>query len=138
MYKIETTSFGLHITIEGIVDKAEVNRYIAESKALVVAIEKPFSCIIDVRNLVPPVADVLRRFQQTERFLKNNGLERIAMVVLSPVIKSQASRIGMKSRLHEATLYIDANLHPDWEKIARVWVVDGIALESGAATKPLV
>ncbi len=126
MYKIRIASYGLNITISGRVDLAEVKRYSAELEVLFTRSSQPMGVLVDVRDLIPPTPEVLQVFQEVEEFVKRCGLTRMALVIASPVIEGQAKRIGLKSKLHDSTLYVDAIANPNWEAEALSWIKQGI------------
>ena len=54
------------------------------------------------------------------------SLERVAIVVNSPVLKQQATQISHDTMTSKYDRIIDASKNSDWENVAIAWVTDGV------------
>jgi len=129
MYKIEKTSYGLCVRIAGIYAEGELARYVAEKEAICAEFDKPYSMLVDLREAIPPSSEDHQRLQDSQRRQLEGNLERIAIVVISPILEFNARQVGFSAGTEDATRFINANRNPDWEKQALRWVIHGLEPE---------
>lgn len=51
MYKIEKTTYGVKLTFEGLIDKSEMSKWVAESEKFVSTLPAKFGVFVDMRKL---------------------------------------------------------------------------------------
>jgi hypothetical protein len=93
----------------------------------------PYSMLVDLRDAMPPDADDAALLKASQRRQKRGNLQRMAIVVASPVLKGSARQVSFDAGMDEYTRVIDATRTPNWEELALGWVVS--ATEPGHAAE---
>jgi hypothetical protein len=126
MYKIEKTSYGFHTTFGGTLKESEVRQYAAEIDVLRQETKRPYSVIIDIRNLVPPEPGVLEILKEAQARARECGMQRMSILGQSPIIKSQALQFVFLTDSADMTRYINTSKVENWDKLGLDWAVNGI------------
>ncbi len=129
MYKFEQTDFGMKLTLRGALNLAEMTRIREKLEFSVAHSEGPFSVLVDVSELIPPEREYTALLRDCQELGLNSGMQRMAIIHKSPVVKGQARQIAHLSGAAGIAKYIDASKVDNAEQIARDWLVDGIEPE---------
>lgn len=129
MYKFEKTGFGLRLTVWGALDPSVAARLEAELERLAARQDEPFSALVDVREYIPVEREIAAVLQHCEEMAMEAGMQRMAIILKSPVVKGQAQQIAHLSGSVSISRHIDASKVENAEEIALAWVVDGIEPE---------
>jgi len=130
MYKLEKQKYGLKITFSGDLVESEIVELTGELKPLVGSISKPFSILVDAREVMTLDQSVFHLLSECQRIVKDAGRQSAAIVVNSPILKSQGQRITLDSGSTEAVRFICSVRNEDWEKVAMDWILRGIEPDS--------
>jgi hypothetical protein len=125
MYKIERKHYGLHVTMGGLYSPDEISIYVKEKERLIAEIDGHFSLLIDLRSAIPPDHADETLLQESQAKLKSWGLQRMAIIVKSPIVGTQARQIAISAAVKEQTRIINASKVPDWEEVALDWILYG-------------
>ncbi len=126
MHRFEKTDYGFRITARGTYTAEDVEVYQVELLETLSQADQPFSLVVDVRGHVPFDAAAARAMERLHEAARQMSLQRTAIVVDSPVLKSQALQIADNSKTAPIDRIIDASRNPDWEKQAIGWAAEGI------------
>ena len=126
MYKIEQKEYGLHVTMGGVYEASEIERYIAEKEGLLSNHEKPYSMVVDLRTAIPPEHKDVIRLKESQEKMRKEKLQRMAIIIASPVLMAQAKQVAFMSGIEENTRFINAAQTPDWEARAIAWAANGL------------
>jgi hypothetical protein len=126
MYKITRTDYGLHLTVSGLFSLEDALRCAAELDLLRPTFVTPRSAILDLRDIVPPEPPVLEIIKQILCKGRSAGLQRISVIIKSPVVKSQALQLAFLADSAEIIRCINASKLENWEKLSRDWAISGI------------
>ena len=126
MYKIEKKTSGFLLTFGGIIDKAEMEKWVAESETALAGAQPPFGVIVDMRTLKPLAPEVQETMVKGQGLYKQKGMERSAVVLNDTVTTLQFKRLAQQSGIYAFERYIDASKTQDWTKVAVAWVKDGV------------
>lgn len=126
MIDIERTSYGFRLTLAGKVTIEQATQMKVEVAALVATFKPPFGIVADTREVIPLAPAVKNLFLEAELIAKEAGLDRSAVVIQSPVVKSQAEQLSFLSQINSTQRIINAFTTVNWEEVALAWVVDGI------------
>jgi len=124
LYTIKKTAYGLRVQMGGIYEKDEIKNYIKEKEVLISSIEGPYSMILDLRGAIPPEGKDATLLIECQERMKN--LERMAMIITSPVIKGSAKQVLYGSGKDSSTRIINASRTHNWEELAIDWVTSAI------------
>ncbi len=130
MFKLETTTFGLKLTIRGKVDPSETANLKAELEGLLSRHDGPFSVLVDATELIPPDPESSTLLQECQEAALSNGMQRMAILLKSPVVKARSRQIAHLSGAADITKHINAATIGNAEQIALAWAVDGIEPEA--------
>lgn len=133
MYKLEEQKYGLKITFSGDLVESEINRLAAELKSHLGSINKPFSILVDAREMMALDQSVLHLLSECQKTAKDAGRQSAAIVINSPVLKSQGQRITLDSGSTAAVRFICSVKHEDWKKVALDWMLSGVEPDSQCA-----
>lgn len=126
MHRIDTTNYGFRITSSGQLDIEEAEEFKCELLQTLSNYGKPFGLLIDIRELIPVSAEVLDAMRNMQKACREMSLERVAIVVASPVLKGQATQVSFDAKTAQQDRIIDASKVPDWEEQAIAWLVHGV------------
>lgn len=126
MHKIETTSYGCRISAWGAMDVPDVERLKCDILSALSDQTRPFSLIIDIRNLIPVSPEALDGMAGIEAMCREMSIIRAALIFSSPVIREQAKRVSHAAKTMGINRLIDASRLEDWEEQALAWVKHGV------------
>lgn len=126
MHKIEETEYGFKITVAGDLDINQAEQALLNLKNLLASYGRPFSLMVDLRELIPVTTEVIKKLMEIHSYCKNLSLERTAIIVKSPVLKMQGKQISHNSETIENDRYISVYKFDNWEERALAWVKNGI------------
>ena len=126
MYKFEKQDYGLKLTVSGDLTEQEISGMTDELKSLVGSISKPFSILVDARETITLDQSVFHLLSECQKIVQAAGRQSAAIVINSPVLKSQGQRITIDSGSTEAVRFICSARNADWEKVAMDWILHGI------------
>ncbi len=129
MYKLEQTDYGIKATVQGFMDPTTVTNLRSEFVLLLAQQDGPFSLLVDARDLIPPEPESANLLQDCEEMASKAGMQRMAIILKSPVVKVQMQQVGHLSGAGDITRHIDASKVENAEEIALAWVVDGVEPE---------
>lgn len=126
MYKLENQDYGLKLTLSGDLTESEISGMTVEFQSLVESFDQPFSILVDARGLITLDQSVFHLMVKCQQIAQDGGRRSEAIVVSSPVLKSQGQRITLESGSSDAVRFISSVKHDDWEKVAMDWILHGI------------
>lgn len=126
MYKFEKQDYGLKLTLSGDLTESEISGLSGELKSLVSSISQPFSIFVDAREVITLDQSVFHLLSECQKIARDAGRQSAAIVLNSPVLKSQGQRITLDSGSTEAVRFICSAKNVDWEKVAMDWILHGI------------
>jgi hypothetical protein len=129
MYKIEKRKGGFALTFGDTLSKEELDLWFKESERALTECTGAFGVIIDMRTLKPLSPDAQDVMVQGQSLYKKAGMERSAVLLLSPLMTMQFKRLGKESGIYAFERYIDASSDANWQKHAADWVDSGIDLD---------
>lgn len=130
MYKLENQDYGLKLTLSGDLTESEISGMTVEFQSLVESFDQPFSILVDARRLITLDQSVFHLMIKCQQIAQDGGRRSEAIVVSSPVLKSQGQRITLESGSSDAVRFISSVKHDDWEKVAMDWILRGIEPDS--------
>jgi hypothetical protein len=130
VHRVESTPYGFKIMASGLMNSAEAEELRGKLLSAIKEFGRPFSLLVDVRELIPADPDALDTIREIQTTTKDMNLERAAIVVSSPVLKNQAVRVSFGAATRENDRFIDAAGTPDWQEKALGWVEKGIEPEN--------
>ena len=120
-YSIEKRPGGLFITFTGDLTLAEISNWRTESTSFVMAYSEPFGVIIDMRGLRPLTPDMQSALIDAQRYYRENGMSRSAVIAPSRLLMAQLQRIANTTGLAQSERYFNGALN-GWAKQAVDWV----------------
>ncbi|MDI6797432.1 MAG: hypothetical protein QMD09_10825 [Desulfatibacillaceae bacterium] len=138
MYKILQTSWGFLLTFGGRMDPNEMMRWFAASKTALEKAGKPFGVIVDMRTLELLGKQARQIMVNAQRYYREHGMNRSAVIVNSSLTNMQFQRIASHSSIRETERYFDEWEQSDWWQLAEDWVIRGIEPPKSVSLFPLV
>ncbi len=135
MYKLDKQTYGLKLTLSGDLIEDEIVGLTEELYSLADSLSKPFSMLVDARELMTLDKSVIHLAVEYQKVAKQIGRQYAAIVITSPVLKSQGQWIAANSGSSDVIRYIDADKTDDWEKAALDWILEGIEPDPKVAVK---
>jgi hypothetical protein len=132
MHKIESAPFGFRVTSSGFFAVDDIERLKLDLLQTLSEHNRPFSLLLDSRELIPPPPDVMKEFWDLHAKVWQLSCERIVFVVSSPVAKAQVLQMHCIASSGKKDRVIDASKYPDWEEIAVAWVADAVEPEESS------
>ena len=127
MYKIAVTDYGYMLTFSGAMDRAEMEKWRVESKAILGQEKRvEFGVLIDMRDLRPLPADAQPVMEAGQELYKAKGMTRSCVILSSSIIALQFKKLAKESGIYAVERYIDATKAPDWEQKAIGWLTKKI------------
>lgn len=133
MYKFEKQDYGLKLTLSGDLTELEIGELAGELKSLLGEMGKPFSFLVDAREVMTLDQSVFHLLSECQKSVKDAGRQSAAIVIKSPVLKSQGQRITLESGSTDAVRFICSIKNENWEEVAMDWIVRGIEPDSTTA-----
>jgi hypothetical protein len=131
MISVETTDYGICFTLEGFVQPEEVEMSLGRLRTAADRQAPPFYVLVDMRDLKPLSPEAQENISEGQRYLKERGMERAALILSSAILAIQFKRLGQESGVYQYERYIDASSHQDWKRMALDWLIKGIDPDEG-------
>lgn len=125
MYQIAKEPWGFRLTFAGFIPADEMKRWLEESKAILAPIPKFEGLLVDMGQLKPLPEESQEVIKAGQKYYKERGVVRIAVVLANPVVRMQFKRLGAETGVLERERYLDVTM-PDWEPKALGWVRDRV------------
>lgn len=122
MYVIEQKPFGVKLTFSGFMQKEEMLNWYNESKQKLNSANTAFGVLVDMRKLSPLLPDAQAVMEMGQKFYKEKGMLRSAVILDNALTRMQFIRIAKQSGIYEWERYIDASADPNWESTALKWI----------------
>jgi hypothetical protein len=126
MYRILQTSWGFLLTFGGRIDPVEMKQWLADSQTALEKAGKTFGVIVDMRTLELLGRQARQIMVDAQRYYREHGMNRSAVIVNSSLTNMQFQRIASHSSIRETERYFDEWDQPDWWQLAEDWVIRGI------------
>ena len=126
MITTDKTSYGFRLEMRGVVRAPDVQAFYDDLDAKTRDMDTTFSIFVDMRTMVPLSHDSLPIMVQCQRLAQERGMIRSVVVTTNPATTQQFKRIAGESGIHRTERYIDAEAMPEWEKVGRDWLIQGI------------
>lgn len=125
MYKIEKKDFGIQISFTGFIVKEEMQLYKDELKDLLKTLPDKFGIVMDMRAM-KPLPTESQDILNSDPELVASRLTRSVTLVNSALVSMQSKRMSKASLTNETKRYLDPEKTPNWEQLARDWIVNAI------------
>ena len=125
MIKVEKRPYGLYVTLSGDITPDQVRKYETDVNELWPPEAGPRSSIMDIRELLLPNTDALQMLMQFFPRAKENGLQRLAIIVKSPGIKARAIQLAFEVDRPDMIRFFDTSKTADWQVQSLDWVIHG-------------
>ena len=123
MYKIEKNLSGYLLTFSGLINEAEMQRWVEESTSILSKeSSKSFGVIIDMKNLHPLDTKTSAIMKNGQKIYKSKGMHRSAVILNSKDICGQFKAIASMSGIYETERYIDASSVTNPIDVATKWI----------------
>lgn len=132
MYSISKTAYGFRLTFGGFIDKAEMTKWVDESKAALPRVPARFGVFVDMRTLKPLPQDTREIMVQGQQAYKRAGMERSVVILNDAITTMQFKRLAKESGIDAWERYINAVNMPNWEQAGIAWVSNGIDPDKSA------
>ncbi len=126
MITVEKKSHGFYVTFTGVITAEEIRAYEAQVNHLWTPADGPRSSILDIRELIIPHGNEMSMFIDFFHRSKESGLQRLAVVVKSPVLKARAIQLAFEVGGTEMIRFFDASRTPDWLEQCNDWVIHAL------------
>jgi hypothetical protein len=126
MYKIEKTTYGIKIVLEGTLDVAQAGDFARDAIAAVETCSQGFGILRDMRQLKALSPEAEKQIIPAYQAAKKGGVGRQALIVPSGVMKMQSVRRAKEVGIYDTTRFIDASTDPNWEQTAVDWLTKGV------------
>lgn len=133
MYQIEARPFGFQLTFGGIIDRAEMSKWLDDSRRALGGAPRTFGVVIDMRTLAPLAPDVQSIMVEGQKAFLAAGMQRSCVILASKITAMQFRRLAHDSGIDAFERYLDAQSTPDWSRVAVAWVKDGVDPEKADA-----
>ena len=126
MYQIQETPYGLHVVFNGFLQKDEMSGWATEVRSMVNGRKGEFGALVDLRGAKAFPQDAQEVLFEAIEDLRNRGLHRQAVVVASPILKIQATRMAKHLGMHDIVRFLDASTLDNWEELGVDWAARGV------------
>ena len=126
MYQILQTSWGFLLTFGGRIDPDEMMQWFDDSKRALKNAGKSFGVIVDMRTLELLGRQARQIMVDAQRYYREQGMIRSAVIVNSSLTNMQFQRIASHSSIRDTERYFDEWEQADWWHLAEDWVIRGI------------
>src|SRR5512133_3716538 len=109
MYKIERKTSGYLLTFSGVMDLAEMQRWVADAKAALTSETGAFGVVIDMRHLAPLLPEVQTAMVEGQQAFKGAGMSRSSVLVNNSVTAIQFKRLAQQSGIYAFERYFDGS-----------------------------
>lgn len=104
----------------------EIHQYEAEVNRQWSPADGPRASILDIRDLIIPHGNEVAMFVDFFHRSREGGLQRVAVIIQSPVLKARAIQLAFEVGGTEIVRFFDASKTPNWLEQATDWVVHNI------------
>jgi hypothetical protein len=126
MYQIQETSYGLHVVFNGFLQKDEMMAWATEVMPIVNGRRGEFGALVDLRGAKAFPQAAQEVLFDAIKNLRSRGLNRQSVVVASPILKIQATRMAKELGMYEVVRFLDASALENWEEVGVDWAARGI------------
>lgn len=126
MYKIEQKDYGIKLTFSGLIRAGEMKSWQVEMIKLLKRLPETFGMLIDMREMQALPQESQGIMVSTQKIFKPR-VERSATIVSKVITNIQFKRIGNQSKVNETKIFINALDEPNWEEVAKLWIVHAVA-----------
>ncbi len=135
MYKIKQRESGFILTLTGNITVEEMTKFYNDAKIALDNLQKntSFGCIVEMIGLEPLDMKSSSMLKIVQQYFKLKGMERSAVIVDNPKIKTQLINIAVQTGIINYERYFDVS-DINYKKHAVNWVKHGI---DGTTTKQL-
>jgi hypothetical protein len=126
MYKIEKRPSGFFLTFGGHIKREEMDNWCSDSRMQLAGTSAPIGVLVDLRDLKPLSEDTQEAMVRGQRFYKEAGMQRSAVILNNAVTTMQFRRLAKASGIDAWERYFDASSEPKWEEKALSWIKSGI------------
>jgi len=126
MQRVSATDYGYDIVFRGPLSREEADELVEELRRKLPPPGGRFGVLVDSRQARSYPPEVQQAFRRGILLCAERGMERSVVVLDSEVSALHAKRLGKETDTKAGTRYIDARIHPDWRRIARLWLLQGI------------
>jgi hypothetical protein len=101
MYRIDKTSYGVHLTFGGYIPKTELEQWLAESKDTIESLPDEFVVFVDMRKMVllPPESRPV--MIDGQRYYRAHGMQRSVVILKDKVTMMQFKGIAKETKVPE-------------------------------------
>ncbi|MBN1173616.1 MAG: hypothetical protein JXA67_15710 [Micromonosporaceae bacterium] len=92
----------------------------------VVGAPHPFGQLVDLRGQKPYSEATNQIIEDAMRYVRQQGMQRSAVIVASAVTKMQIMRLAKETGMYDYERYFDASSDPQWERKAVDWIERGV------------
>jgi hypothetical protein len=125
MFRIERTSYGLKLTVEGSIEKEETLGFLDEYREKLAGIQRDIALLIDGSKARPLSPEALYFLATAYREGRLHGVKKLVFILKSAGLQEQIQRTFMKEGAAGELRFIDAQL-PNSDRIALDWIEKGI------------
>ena len=126
MWKISKQTFGFVLTFAGIIGPEEMKAWVTQSKVeLAGQLPSIWGVIVDMRELQPLNQASQAVMLEGQIAYKARGMVRSAVALQDAITTLQFRRLARNSGIDAWERYIDAAENPNWQSIAKQWIVAG-------------
>jgi hypothetical protein len=127
MWKISRQSFGFVLTFSDKPDVAELTEWLQESRRqLSLALPDGWGLVVDMREMKPLGSGAQRVMTDGQKYYKERGMVRVAVVLNDPIAVLQFRRLARVSGVDKLERFISVAATPNWQVTAKRWVADGL------------
>jgi hypothetical protein len=126
MLRIEETSYGYRVRVEGHLHREDAGAFLLEVRNTIHPRGSAFSVLVDLRSSRSFPAETQDILRAAIIHLKEAGMERNVCLLDSAIAALQARRLAREAGVAEGTRIIDVSIRPDWESAALDWLVRAI------------
>lgn len=129
MYSVEAEDYGIKLTVSGVIYLDEAKEWLREYREKLVemmARNKPFGHMVDLRGFEPSTPEVQEVTKIAMREFKRAGGKRSAVILDSAIVVMQIKRLAKETGIYDWERYIDAKKFSNPEDRAYAWIVGGV------------
>jgi hypothetical protein len=127
MYNIERRPSGYILTLSGLIEPDEMQRWSDDSERYLSSeSSSSFGVIIDMRNLKPLSSESQALMVNGQKKYKAKGMKRSAVILNNEKICTQFKNLAIQSGIYSTERYIDASKSSNPIDTAIKWVKDAV------------
>ncbi|MGD2114139.1 MAG: hypothetical protein PVG07_03740 [Acidobacteriota bacterium] len=125
-YKVETTDYGLKLSVLGFISEDEVRAMNQEIEQQGSGLADGFGVVVDMRASRAFSNEVAELMKEQIGICIKTGMSRGSVVLQSAIMTLQARRLITETNLSDRVRFIDASADTEWEKTAIAWADQGV------------